>query len=111
MGDEEIANAIAKKLWIFTLVKSYGEMLLDSFFTRDESFSYEFYCCLRRVDANCPAHHLVDLSRSCNAVDGRGTTAGSLQFSNKRLAEAWLNELLNNKEIGPGVLSIQCLIG
>ena|SRR5215216_4744459 len=107
MRDEEIANAITKKLWIFTLVKSYREMLLDSFFTREEFFSYELHRFLRRLNANCPAHHVVDCSRSRNAVDGGGTALSSLQFSNKRIAEPWLKELRNDKQIGPGVLSIQ----
>jgi len=62
MSDEEVADTIAKKLWILTLVERDGEVLLDCFFAREEFLSDEIYCFRRRLNANCPPHQLVDCS-------------------------------------------------
>jgi len=62
MRDEEIANAVAKKLRLFTFVERHVEMLLDLVFGREKFLNYEIGCFLRWLNANCPAHHLIDRS-------------------------------------------------
>ena len=62
MRYEEIANAVAKKLWLFTLFQLHIKILLGSIFVREKFLSYEIYCFPRRLNANCPAYHLIDCS-------------------------------------------------
>ena len=76
-------------------------MFLDRIFARDEFLNYEIHCFRRRLNANCPAHHLVDCSRTCSAVDSRSTAGSGPQFCNNRVAERSFKKLRNNKQIGP----------
>lgn len=62
MRDEEIANAVAKKLWLFTFVERDIEILLDCVFAREQFLNNEIYCFRRRLNANCPAYQLIDRS-------------------------------------------------